>query len=57
MNRQMWQNPPTQRNVAQLKADGVSVWGPDSGEQACGEVGEGRMLEPEALAEMLEGFL
>ncbi|QBJ79112.1 bifunctional phosphopantothenoylcysteine decarboxylase/phosphopantothenate--cysteine ligase CoaBC [Aquitalea sp. USM4] len=56
MNRQMWQNPPTQRNVAQLKADGVSVWGPDSGEQACGEVGEGRMLEPEALAEMLEGF-
>jgi phosphopantothenoylcysteine decarboxylase/phosphopantothenate--cysteine ligase len=34
----------------------VSVWGPDSGEQACGEVGEGRMLEPEALAEMLEGF-
>ncbi|WP_293765347.1 bifunctional phosphopantothenoylcysteine decarboxylase/phosphopantothenate--cysteine ligase CoaBC [uncultured Aquitalea sp.] len=56
MNRQMWQNPPTQRNVAQLRADGVQVWGPDAGQQACGEVGEGRMLEPEALAELLEGF-
>jgi len=56
MNRQMWQNPPNQRNVAQLEADGIAVWGPASGEQACGEVGEGRMLEPEHLAEMLEGL-
>jgi phosphopantothenoylcysteine decarboxylase/phosphopantothenate--cysteine ligase len=41
----MWENPATQRNVAQLRADGVSVLGPAHGEQACGEVGDGRMLE------------
>jgi phosphopantothenoylcysteine decarboxylase/phosphopantothenate--cysteine ligase len=45
MNRQMWENPATQRNVAQLRADAVSVLGPAHGEQACGEVGDGRMLE------------
>ena len=45
MNRQMWENHATQRNVAQLRADGVSVLGPAHGEQACGEVGDGRMLE------------
>jgi len=45
MNVQMWQNPATQRNVAQLIADGVMLLGPASGEQACGEVGPGRMLE------------
>jgi len=49
MNKQMWGNPATQRNIAQLKADGISLLGPDSGEQACGEVGLGRMLEAEAL--------
>ena len=49
MNKQMWENPATQRNIAQLKADGISLLGPDSGEQACGEVGLGRMLEAEAL--------
>jgi phosphopantothenoylcysteine decarboxylase/phosphopantothenate--cysteine ligase len=54
MNRQMWEAPATQRNVAQLAADGVSVLGPDSGEQACGEIGFGRMLEPEALLDDLE---
>jgi phosphopantothenoylcysteine decarboxylase/phosphopantothenate--cysteine ligase len=54
MNRQMWEAPATQRNVAQLRADGVTVLGPDSGEQACGEVGFGRMLEPETLLEALE---
>jgi phosphopantothenoylcysteine decarboxylase / phosphopantothenate---cysteine ligase len=48
MNRQMWSNPATQRNVAQLRADGVFVLGPDAGAQACGEVGEGRMIEPQA---------
>lgn len=53
MNRQMWQNPATQRNAAQLRADGVSVLGPDSGAQACGEVGDGRMLEPEAIYEAI----
>ena len=49
MNKQMWENPATQRNIAQLKADDISLLGPDSGEQACGEVGLGRMLEAEAL--------
>ncbi|MGB2903207.1 MAG: bifunctional phosphopantothenoylcysteine decarboxylase/phosphopantothenate--cysteine ligase CoaBC, partial [Candidatus Dechloromonas phosphoritropha] len=51
MNRQMWENPATQRNVVQLQADGVQFVGPASGEQACGEVGVGRMAEP---AEILE---
>jgi phosphopantothenoylcysteine decarboxylase/phosphopantothenate--cysteine ligase len=45
MNRQMWENPATRRNVAQLRADGISVLGPAHGEQACGEFGDGRMLE------------
>ncbi len=45
MNKQMWENPATQRNILQLTADGIHVFGPDSGEQACGEVGLGRMLE------------
>ncbi len=49
MNKQMWENPATQRNINQLKADGISILGPDCGEQACGEVGLGRMLEAEAL--------
>ncbi len=56
MNRQMWENPATARNVEQLMEDGVIVLGPDSGEQACGEVGVGRMLEPELLLERLEAF-
>ncbi len=50
MNRQMWEHPATQRNIAQLKADGVTVLGPDSGMQACGEDGMGRMLEAAQLA-------
>lgn len=49
MNKQMWQNPATQRNVSQLKSDGITILGPDSGEQACGEIGLGRMLEAEDL--------
>ena len=49
MNRQMWANAATQRNVAQLKADGVEILGPGSGDQACGEIGDGRMLEPEEI--------
>ncbi|HLX01512.1 MAG TPA: bifunctional phosphopantothenoylcysteine decarboxylase/phosphopantothenate--cysteine ligase CoaBC [Trinickia sp.] len=56
MNSQMWQNPATQRNVAQLRADGVLVLGPDSGSQACGEVGDGRMIEPEAAYEAIVSF-
>jgi phosphopantothenoylcysteine decarboxylase / phosphopantothenate---cysteine ligase len=49
MNRQMWENPATQRNISQLKQDGVRILGPNSGGQACGETGLGRMLEPEQL--------
>jgi phosphopantothenoylcysteine decarboxylase/phosphopantothenate--cysteine ligase len=56
MNKQMWENPATQRNIAQVKADNISVLGPDSGEQACGEVGLGRMLEPEDLLAELNVF-
>ncbi len=51
MNRQMWQNAATQRNVAQLARDGVMVLGPASGDQACGEVGLGRMLEAAEICE------
>lgn len=57
MNRQMWANPATQRNVATLRGDGVTIIGPDSGAQACGELGEGRMSEPAAIAEALAAFL
>ncbi|MDR1648009.1 MAG: bifunctional phosphopantothenoylcysteine decarboxylase/phosphopantothenate--cysteine ligase CoaBC [Zoogloeaceae bacterium] len=56
MNRQMWEHPATRRNVAQLRADGVTVLGPCSGLQACGEEGEGRMLEPEMLVKALVAF-
>ncbi|WP_036169560.1 bifunctional phosphopantothenoylcysteine decarboxylase/phosphopantothenate--cysteine ligase CoaBC [Massilia sp. 9096] len=51
MNVEMWEKPPTQRNVAQLKEDGVRILGPAAGSQACGETGMGRMLEPEQLLE------
>jgi len=54
MNKQMWENPATQRNIAQLAADGINILGPDSGEQACGEVGLGRMLEAEDLLDLIE---
>ena len=56
MNRQMWENPATRRNVAQLAADGVHILGTASGEQACGEVGAGRMLEPEEIVEEVVAF-
>jgi phosphopantothenoylcysteine decarboxylase/phosphopantothenate--cysteine ligase len=56
MNRQMWENPATLRNVALLRQDGVGVLGPDSGSQACGESGMGRMLEPADLAEEIAGW-
>lgn len=49
MNKQMWEAPATQRNIAQLSADGVTILGPESGVQACGETGLGRMLEAETL--------
>lgn len=53
MNRQMWANPATQRNVAQLRTDGVLVLGPAQGAQACGEVGDGRLLEADELIDDL----
>lgn len=49
MNRQMWDNPATQRNAAILLKDGVTLLGPAAGDQACGEVGMGRMLEAEEI--------
>ena len=56
MNRQMWDNPATRRNAAQLVADGITVLGPGSGDQACGELGLGRLLEPEELNQALAAF-
>ncbi len=57
MNREMWAHPATQRNVAQIKADGATVIGPASGDQACGEIGDGRMLEPQEIFDDVEAFL
>lgn len=51
MNREMWVHPATQRNLAQVQADGAFVLGVNSGDQACGETGDGRMLEPDELLE------
>ena len=57
MNREMWQHPSTQRNMAQLQADGAVILGVGSGDQACGETGDGRMLEPdEILADVIAFF-
>ena len=56
MNREMWANPATQRNVEQLRADGIAVLGPAAGEQACGETGDGRMLEAHELLTDLIAF-
>ncbi len=56
MNRQMWENAATRRNVAQLRDDGVEILGPASGAQACGEVGEGRMLEAGEIFASLAAF-
>jgi phosphopantothenoylcysteine decarboxylase/phosphopantothenate--cysteine ligase len=54
MNVEMWVNPATQRNLEQLRADGIAILGPAQGDQACGETGFGRMLEP---AELLEDII
>ena len=53
MNKQMWENAATQRNIAQLKNDNIAILGPDSGDQACGEIGLGRMLEAEDLLDLI----
>lgn len=56
MNCEMWAAAPTQRNVAQLRDDGVTILGPGDGELACGETGPGRMLEPDALFDEIVAF-
>ena len=57
MNREMWAHPATQRNLRQIAADGALVLGVDAGAQACGEIGDGRMIEPEAIVEELVAAL
>lgn len=52
MNQQMYAHPATQANIATLKARNVAIWGPSKGEQACGDVGAGRMLEPHELVSL-----
>ncbi|MFZ4535365.1 bifunctional phosphopantothenoylcysteine decarboxylase/phosphopantothenate--cysteine ligase CoaBC [Propionivibrio sp.] len=57
MNRQMWENPATQRNITTLRRDGIAILGPACGDQACGENGLGRMIEPEDIvAELIAHF-
>ena len=56
MNKQMWGNPATQRNIAQLTADAIAILGPASGEQACGETGMGRMLDAEELFNLVHAY-
>jgi phosphopantothenoylcysteine decarboxylase / phosphopantothenate---cysteine ligase len=56
MNREMWAHPATQRNLAQIVADGATVLGPAAGDQACGEVGDGRMLEAVELRDAVIAF-
>jgi len=56
MNREMWMHPATQRNLAQVAADGATVLGVGNGWQACGETGDGRMLEPAQLLEDITAF-
>ena len=56
MNRQMWAHPATQRNIAQLRTDGVTILGPDNGELACKEDGDGRMLEAAQLLAAMVAF-
>ncbi len=54
MNQQMWANPATQNNIQQLIKKGIEIWGPDAGDQACGDVGPGRMLEPTDLLNRID---
>jgi phosphopantothenoylcysteine decarboxylase/phosphopantothenate--cysteine ligase len=56
MNLQMWAHPATQRSITRLNSDGITILGPSSGDQACGEVGIGRMLEPSEICEQLIAF-
>ncbi len=56
MNKQMWASPATKRNLSVLRGDGVEILGPAAGEQACGEVGEGRMLEPAEIVAAVDAW-
>jgi phosphopantothenoylcysteine decarboxylase/phosphopantothenate--cysteine ligase len=56
MNVEMWENPATQRNLRLLREDGVAIVGPAPGDQACGETGMGRLVEPEELAQEVDAF-
>ena len=56
MNPVMWGNPATQANVQTLMARGIHVWGPADGDMACGEIGSGRLMEPEDLVKEVEAF-
>ncbi|GAA4358363.1 bifunctional phosphopantothenoylcysteine decarboxylase/phosphopantothenate--cysteine ligase CoaBC [Kangiella marina] len=56
MNQQMWANKATQANAATLTERDITIWGPDSGDQACGDVGPGRMMEPQHLVSQVEQF-
>jgi len=56
MNREMWAHPATRRNVTQLKADGATIFDVGCGDQACGETGDGRMLEPQELLDEVVAF-
>ena len=57
MNVRMWQHPATRRNVAQLRADGLTVIEPDEGPMACGEYGPGRLPEPDAILSAMRTML
>jgi len=57
MNVRMWQHPATQRNIAQLRSDGIMVMRPDEGDMACGEYGPGRLPEPEAVMQEIATYL
>ena len=57
MNVRMWLHAATQRNIAQLKTDGINVLDPDEGEMACGEFGPGRLPEPQDILERISAFL
>ncbi|KZN68359.1 bifunctional phosphopantothenoylcysteine decarboxylase/phosphopantothenate--cysteine ligase CoaBC [Pseudoalteromonas luteoviolacea] len=57
MNQQMFAHPATQRNLKTLASDTIAIWGPGQGEQACGDIGKGRMLEPNELVELCTSVL
>ena len=56
MNQHMWANPATQQNIEQLNSKGITIWGPDAGDQACGDVGPGRMIEPAELLSRIDEY-